>query len=246
MRDRRVLEIYRDDLAHIHNAGFGAFAKASADYLSEFFRTPPNSIGRVVDVGCGSGISTCVFADAGFSVVGIDSSPAMIQLARDAAPRAEFIQASVYEVALPQCDAVVALGEVLNYHGEPDQAFAAIRNFVRSAHVALRVGGLFIFDVIVSGSPSLDSRTWAAGEDWAILVNTTEDAGRRLLVREIEIFRAKAECYRRTHERHVVRVLDRDEVSNVLTEFGFDVEVTEAYGATPLLPRRIAVTARRK
>lgn len=241
-----MLEIYRDDLAHIHNAGFGAFAKAAADYLSKFFRTPPNSIGRIVDVGCGSGISSRVFADAGFSVIGIDSSPAMIQLARIAAPRAEFVQASAYEVALPRCDAVVALGEVLNYHDDPDQAFVAIRNFVRSAHAALRTGGLFVFDVIVSGTPSLDSKTWAAGEDWAILVNTTEDAGRRLLARDIEIFRAKAECYRRTREHHVVRVLDRDEVTNVLTEFGFDFDVAEAYGATRLLPRRIAVTARRK
>jgi trans-aconitate methyltransferase len=59
-----------------------------------------------------------MFADARFSVIGIESSAAMLELARKAVPHAQFIQGSVYEVELPSCDAVVAVGEIFNYHCE--------------------------------------------------------------------------------------------------------------------------------
>ena len=241
-----MLEIYREDLAYVHNVGFGAFAKAAAEYLVELFDTPPHSITRILDVGCGSGITTRVFADAGLSVIGIEPSPAMIDLARRAAPHAEFIQRSAYEVGLPSSDAIVAIGEVLNYHSEPNRADELIRKFFQSAYAALNSGGLFVFDVIINGAPLLDAKTWVSGEDWAVLVNTTENTACHTLVREIEIFRARTKYYRRTRERHSIRVFNSAELRNWLTEFGFDVEIGSGYGDSQLLPRRIAVTAHRK
>jgi SAM-dependent methyltransferase len=69
-----------------------------------------------VDLGCGSGVTTRAFVDAGHDVLGVDASAAMLELARRAAPAATFIKASALEVPLPdRCAAVVAVGEVLNY-----------------------------------------------------------------------------------------------------------------------------------
>ena len=38
--------------------------------------------GRVLDIGCGTGFSTQVLADAGFDVAGIDPEPAMVAVAK--------------------------------------------------------------------------------------------------------------------------------------------------------------------
>lgn len=50
---------------------------------------PPGS--RILDIGCGTGLPTArQLSDAGHRVVGADLSPAMIKLARDNVPAAEF------------------------------------------------------------------------------------------------------------------------------------------------------------
>jgi nucleoside-diphosphate-sugar epimerase len=52
--------------------------------------------------------------EAGHDVLGIDSSRAFIELARERAPRASFRVGSFADANLPEdCDAVLAIGEVL-------------------------------------------------------------------------------------------------------------------------------------
>lgn len=46
--------------------------------------------GIVVDLGCGSGIWTTALADSGYEVVGVDISPAMIEIACQRVPEARF------------------------------------------------------------------------------------------------------------------------------------------------------------
>lgn len=234
--------IYGEDLAYVHDAGFGGIAQAAAEHLLQRFKAAPRPITRILDIGCGSGISTRVFARAGFSVVGIEASAAMVDLARKAVPNAEFIQSSAYDIELPNCDAIVAIGEVFNYHSEPRRADGLIRKFFHSAYSALNSGGLLIFDVVSSGEPLLDARTRAAGEDWIMLCRTIEDHKARTIIREIDTFRAD----RHTRERHSICVFDAANLSHWLAELGFEVEISKAYGALPLLPRRIAVAAQRK
>ena len=62
------MSFYPADLARIHDEGFGDFARAAA---CELLRRLPGS-GRVVEIGCGSGISSELLSDAGYDVLGID------------------------------------------------------------------------------------------------------------------------------------------------------------------------------
>jgi SAM-dependent methyltransferase len=71
--------------------------------------------GLVIDLGCGSGILSREVADAGYDVLGIDISPAMIDLARRRVPYGDFRVGSVLTGDLPPCIAVAAVGEVINY-----------------------------------------------------------------------------------------------------------------------------------
>jgi 2-polyprenyl-3-methyl-5-hydroxy-6-metoxy-1,4-benzoquinol methylase len=70
--------------------------------------------GLVVDLGCGSGIVSRAVAEAGYEVLGIDISPAMIALAKAHVPGGAFRVASVIATDIPPCIAVAAVGEVFN------------------------------------------------------------------------------------------------------------------------------------
>ena len=62
-------------------------------------------IQRVVDVGCGAGPLTEALVEAGFETTGIDSSAELLAIAQAAAPTAHFINASIYDVEIPRCEA---------------------------------------------------------------------------------------------------------------------------------------------
>src|SRR5262245_42108156 len=108
------VRFYGTDLAYIHHVGFAGFARAAAPGLLRILRRH-RVHGTVVDLGCGSGVWAGALSDAGYDVVGIDLSPAMVRLARRTAPKALFRRGSLFGAAIPRCGAVTAIGECLNY-----------------------------------------------------------------------------------------------------------------------------------
>src|SRR6516164_10739145 len=115
MNREQPSSFYGVDLAYIHDAGFGGFAEGAAPGLLEILRRNRIRAGTIVDLGCGSGIWARHLTDAGFQVIGVDISAAMIDLARKRAPDAAFHVGSVHEFGFPPCRAITALGEVLCY-----------------------------------------------------------------------------------------------------------------------------------
>ena len=104
---------YGDDLAHIHARGFTSLAEEAAEVIVRLLGPPR---GTVVDLGCGSGVTTRALLEAGHEVLAVDASAAMLELAARAAPGARFVRSSALELELPaNCAAVLAVGEVLNY-----------------------------------------------------------------------------------------------------------------------------------
>jgi SAM-dependent methyltransferase len=71
-----VEDTYRDDLAHIHDAGFGHFARGAALLLLEELHRSRFERGLVIDLGCGSGILAEPLSARGFDILGIDLSAA--------------------------------------------------------------------------------------------------------------------------------------------------------------------------
>jgi tRNA G10 N-methylase Trm11 len=94
------------------------------------------------------------------------------------------------------------VGEPLTYHSEEAESDDLVTTFIQRAAEALPPGGLLIFDVIGLGEPSLAGRDWSSSEDWAVLVETTENQAARTLVRNIEVFRRIRDAYRRSQELH--------------------------------------------
>src|SRR5262252_1578743 len=142
---------YREDLAYIHDVGHGDFARQSAPGVLAMLRASGLTAGRVIDLGCGSGIWAEELARAGYDVLGVDISPAMIELARRRVPEAQFRVGSFLRARLPRCVAVTALRECFNYLFDQANSGEALAGLFARVHRALRPGGVLIFDVLQPG-----------------------------------------------------------------------------------------------
>ena len=233
--------MYQEDLAYIQHHGFSEFARdASAGLLSLLGRAGIKS-GHVVDLGCGDGTWLRALSRHGYTATGIESSRHLVRYARELAPRAAVKTGSVHRVALPPCDAVTAIGEVLSYRSTPSRQ--PLREVFRRVHQALRPGGLFVFDLIVAGSP-MSYQAWRSGPTWTVLVRVSER--RRVLTREIVTFRKIGRRYRRGAERHHLSVRPASAVVADLRRVGFHVTTARGYGHLELPVRRLAFVARKR
>jgi SAM-dependent methyltransferase len=222
---------YRDDLAMIHDAGFGDFAGHAAPWLIEQLRAQGFPSGRVTELGCGSGISAAALFDAGYDVLGFDISPAMIALARGRAPRGEFHVGSFVDADIAPSVAVTAIGEIFNYlfdrHNTPRRLAALFGRI----HAALEPGGLFVFDVATPGRvPEGRRRGFTEGEGWACLYEAEEDSRRGTLTRRITSFRRVNRTWRRDQEVHELKLYEPKALAAQLRGAGFRVRTLRGYG----------------
>lgn len=223
---------YGDDLAYIHDAGFRDYALNAAPGLLHILRRRGITGGLIVDLGCGSGRWALVLNRAGYQVLGVDQSRAMIRLARRIAPGSRFQVASLLSVRLPACDGVTAIGECVNYCFDERNSRKALQRFFERVYRALRPGGVFVFDI---AEPSrLPQRAlqknWLEGPDWAVLVSISGDREHNILRREITCFRKLGKLYRRREETHTLRLYGAADVIDDLTRCGFHARKLAAYG----------------
>jgi SAM-dependent methyltransferase len=238
---------YGEDLAHIHDAGFSDLAATAAKRVVELLADSGIASGLVVDLGCGSGVTARRLTASGYDVLGIDSSEAMIELARLNAPAARFRVGSIVTEPLPDCRAVTAIGEVLNYLPETVDRAHGVPGLLGRIHRALRPGGLLVLDVagpgrVPGGGPV---RVWTASADWAVLVETREDDAPRVLSRHITTFRRSGTLYRRGEEQHRQRLYRSSEVLGLLRAEGFRARALRGYGRTPFAPGHSVFVARK-
>ena len=183
--------------------------------------------------------------DAGYQVLGIDISEAMIELSRKKVPEAEFRVGSLFEEYIPPCNAVTAVSEVLNYLFDAENEDWGLGRLSQRVHDALVPGGVFVFDVLGPGQvpPGAKVRGFRVGEDWAVLAEREEDAEGGTMERRIVSFRKVGEHYRRDDEVHRVRLYDPSGLSAELERAGFRVRTMRSYGAHELSEGHAAFVA---
>jgi SAM-dependent methyltransferase len=237
---------YRDDLAYIHDVGHGEFARQAAPGLLKLLRDRGVSSGRVIDLGCGSGIWAEQLLREGYEVLGIEISPAMIALARQHAPRAEFRCESFLRSKLPPCDAVTSISECVNYLFDRQRdPIAALTSLFRRIHQALRPGGVLVFDFL---EPAMlrrkdPPRRFREGDDWAVLVEIEADENRQQITRHITSFRQVGKLFRRDRESHRVQLLDGNKLAAQLRSIGFQVSRLQGYGEMKFAAGQTALLA---
>lgn len=121
--------------------------KQFADLLMPLLRRWSVPGQRLLDVGCGTGASSIMFAERGFDVVGCDESTQMLEIARQkySDRGITFLRADMRELPeeLAGFDVVAWIDDVANHLLTDDDLRAAFTQ----ARRALADDGLFVFDV---------------------------------------------------------------------------------------------------
>ena len=232
-------DAYREDLGYIHHSGFGHLAKNAAEVLLNTLRGSSIDRGLVIDLCCGSGFLARELTDAGYEVLGVDISEALLGIAREHAPSAHFRQESIWKAELASCVAVAAVGECFNYLFDEGNTDQALYELLGRINTALDPGGLLLFDVAELGRVPDSSglqRAHTEGEDWAVLVSAQENREKRLLTRRITTYRKDGELYRRDQEIHRLRLVTQSELLEQLGSQGFEVDILKSYGELQFPP----------
>jgi SAM-dependent methyltransferase len=98
----------------------------------------------VIDLGCGTGIITLEFARRGYRMIGVDPSPAMLEVARQkpGADRVQWVQGGAGQLGTPGADLTIMSGHVAQFilkDADWLEALAGVKE-------ALRPGGFLAFE----------------------------------------------------------------------------------------------------
>ncbi len=225
---------YRADLALIHHLAFGFHAEDCAPGILSLLEPVREEGGLVVELGCGSGRLTRHLLDVGHRVVATDASPAMLDLAHGYVGDALEIRELVLpDDPIPEADAIVSVGHVLNYLTDAD---AMERALVMIAN-ALRPRGLLAIDLCdltygeATSAPSTGA--WVT-DDWALVNERTRPAPDRF-VRTMAIFTRNDDgSWRRDDERHENVLIDTAGVPALLARHGVEAQLGSSFGTGEL------------
>ncbi|HEY7225839.1 MAG TPA: methyltransferase domain-containing protein [Micromonosporaceae bacterium] len=220
--------IYRTDLAYVHDQGYGFHADICAPGILALLEPLRERSGMVLEIGCGSGLLTRYLVERGHRVIATDASPAMLDLARSAVPRAEEVRTLVLPAdPIPAADAIVGIGHALNYL----PSVQAIERGLSALADALTPGGVLAVDLCDLEWGAL--RQGAAphgrvGDDWAIITRFSQPEPGRFDRAITTFVQAEGGGYRRRDEFHRTVLLDTSTVPDLLARHG----VTASVGTT--------------
>jgi SAM-dependent methyltransferase len=235
---------YRDDLALVHDLGFRFHSDRCAPGILKLLEPVRERGGLVVELGCGSGALTRHLAAAGHRVFATDGSAAMVRRAREVLPPVTVERLVLPDDPLPAADAIVGVGNVLNYLGSQSAAECAL---VAIAH-ALLPGGVVALDPLDlswAGFPHNLAPLARVRPTWAIF-SSPELRRPDLLVDHVTTFVPAGDgSWRRADERHEVCLLDTARLAAVLQEHGVAAQVGTAFGEERLRDGIVTLVGRR-
>lgn len=208
---------------------------AIRDFIKSVFKeqnVPENA--SLLDLACGTGKLTNLFADEGYDMIGADLSPEMLSEAQNAS-----MEAGVYPLYLCQdmreldlygtVDAAFCCLDSLNYlpeEGDLAKVFARLRHFIVP-------GGIFIFDVntayrfrIVYGN-----NTYVYDEDdvYCVWQNFFDEAKNTCDFDLTFFVKDKKNAYRRMEECQRERYFSPEVIEEAFSKNGFSL--VAAYGS---------------
>ena len=207
------------------NVPYGEWCKYLVGLLKEYNCTG----GLVAELGCGTGSLTELLAEAGYDMIGIDNSEAMLEIAME--KRAEsgrdilYLLQDMREFELyGTVGAVVSLCDSMNYITEYEdlvQVFRLVNNY-------LDPGGVFVFDLNTEYKyrELLGDRTIAENrENESFIWDNYYDEESRINEYELTIFIREPGCgqeelYRKFEEVHFQRAYSLKEIQSALSAAG--------------------------
>lgn len=221
-------------------AGYGDFSffydtlMKNADYRSRFdyikglLADNFVSKGILLDMACGTGTLSALFAKNGFDVIGVDASEDMLSIAQEKKLSegfdALFLCQRMEELDLfGTIDAAVCTLDSLNHVTEKE----TLREIFRRTALFMNDRGVFVFDVntLYKHRHILADNTFVYETDnvFCVWQNTLLEDNETTLI-DLDIFEEdEDEVYTRYSEEFCERGYDLDEIKSMLEEFRFEV-----------------------
>jgi SAM-dependent methyltransferase len=248
-------------LAPIYDqAGFAEYARVATPRYINYAQSIDWAGRRIIDLGCGTGVSSWWLSQQGYRTIGIDVSPPMLEQARlyvQAQVRAaqedetrspleppEFIEGDIRELDLPvgTVDLVLAVGGVLN----------AVHSLRELEHTFSQIGlllepeRLFIFDMrtIQGLARDLGDRDRVLHDNgFNLLVTVRNQFSYESLscTRHYIVMRQQSNAWRRADEVHTERGFPAQGVAAMLERAGFRLVAVLNPDMTPFNPLEDAV-----
>lgn len=210
-------------MAQYYNAFVGAdYDKISDFIVNEIHKFCPDAK-QITDLGCGSGTLDFLLAKKGFSVIGIDNSPAMLSEAvcHNTDPSVMFVQQDLQDFELPYpTDVMVSTLDCFNYLTEQ----GAAESFVRCCARNLAQNGILIFDfnTLHKYTNVLDSNNFVYETDDTMCIWENEFDGEYMYY-DLTYFVREGDLYRRYEDHQAQRFYSEESVYDMLHKNGFSV-----------------------
>ena len=193
-----------------------------ADFVEKLFLRAKRPVRSLLDLACGTGTMTELFARRGYTVTGVDYSPEMLaqaqqKLATLDPPPLLLCQSMPQLKLLEKVDAAICCLDSINYLTRPRDVQ---RTFAR-LHDAIAPGGPLVFDVhAVSKMEKLDGEVLLdEREDVFCLWRTRYRKNVKMLDYEVDLFRLQPDgAWERDFEEHHQRAYTVEELTAWLEE----------------------------
>ncbi|MDR0904362.1 MAG: class I SAM-dependent methyltransferase [Ruminococcus sp.] len=225
------------------NNSYGNFARIydcimtdTADYNSVFAKYF-NSIKKygefskdkniLLDLGCGSGNLSKRFAEAGFDVIGVDSSEDCLSIALDKAAGYDirFIKQDIRRLDLyGTVNVTVAAFDVINHL----QSLSDISECFKKVYLFTEPGGIFLFDynTVYKLSKVLANNIFNFDYDEFFCSWENSSRGNKVTM-NINVFEKRGETYRRFTEQIVETAFEEAVIIKLLADCGFAVDIVD-------------------
>lgn len=206
--------------------------------------------GGILDLGCGTGNMTRLFAKAGYSMTGVDASAEMLDIATmrqdDADMDITYVLQDITKLDVPKgFDGVISTCDSLNYVLEPEELFDVFCN----VYCCLRSGGIFYFDFNteykykeVIGDCIIAEDRDEAGFIW----DNGYDDEAHINIYDVSLYiKEEGNMYRKHKETHYQRGYMIDEIKGISKRAGFEIlNLKDEYTAKDISDKteRICVT----
>ena len=196
-----------------------------ADFLRRLMRQSRIEVNTVLDLACGTGTMTCLLAEAGYEMIGVDVSEDMLAEAAGKQVSAGKIPPIYLQQSMDHLDlygtveAAVCCLDSLNYLTD----VRTLRRMLRRLHLFIAPGGVFLFDInsphklrALDGQIFLDER-----EDVYCVWRTEFEKRSRICTFGMDIFRREGDGWQRYGEEHREKAWEVEELAALLREAGF-------------------------
>jgi SAM-dependent methyltransferase len=212
-----------------HELWVDSYLPGALPALQKLFFSQMQVRAQVLDVCCGSGHVTAELVKRGYRVTGVDSSRALIEIARRHLPKARFLVQDVRRLALTErYDGALSTFDSLNHIPSLEDLHAVFSG----VFAALRAGGLFVFDMNMEEAYAQDPQQWLVNirQQAVGLTRESYDPVSHTARNELIWFTQTTEnCWQRRHSVVEERCYDKRDIIQALQFAGFrNIEVHAA------------------